>query len=133
MKSKFFCVVSLAFVLFLVGGIVIPAVTGAQEETLDERVARLERMIVNLEDRVAHLEKSQGPGVVPASSSERKVEKDKLPWLSLKKGMSKDQVKKILGEPKGVMNFNEAEIWDYASGGSVRFDSSGRVLGWYEP
>jgi hypothetical protein len=133
MRNKTVCFVSLAFLLFLGAGIVIPAMTGAQEEASGDRVTRLERRVANLEARVAELEKSQQPRVIPVSGSEQRPKKDKASWRSLEKGMTKDQVKKILGEPTGVMNFNESEIWDYASGGSVRFDRSGRVLGWYEP
>ena len=132
MKNRIFCLVSLTFLLFLAAGIVAPVVTRAQEESLNERVARLEKEVAYLEMRLARLENSK-PRVVPVSSSEQKSDKGQLAWRSLEKGMSKDQVKKLLGEPKDVMNFNENEIWDYASGGSIRFDGSGRVMGWYEP
>ncbi len=133
MKNRYFYLVSLAFLLFIVGGLAIPAATGAQDdETYGDRMTRLERRVATLEERVAALENPEARAI-PVSGAEQRVKKDKTLWRSLEKGMTKQEVKKILGEPSGVLNFNENEIWDYASGGSVRFDRSGHVLGWYEP
>jgi hypothetical protein len=45
--------------------------------------------------------------------------------------MSKDDVRKLLGEPRSVSVSRFYELW-YYSGGSVTFDGKGRVDSWTE-
>jgi hypothetical protein len=45
--------------------------------------------------------------------------------------MSKDDVKKLLGEPMRVSVSKFYEVWDY-TGGSVTFDGKGHVDSWSE-
>jgi hypothetical protein len=45
--------------------------------------------------------------------------------------MSKDDVRKLLGEPMRVSVSKFSEAWDYA-GGSVTFDGKGHVDSWNE-
>jgi outer membrane protein assembly factor BamE (lipoprotein component of BamABCDE complex) len=63
---------------------------------------------------------------VPASKD------DKSQWRKLQRGMSKDDVKKLLGEPGKVSVSKYYEFWYYA-GGSATFDSKGRLDSWNEP
>ena len=58
--------------------------------------------------------------------------KDKSQWRMLQRRMSKDEVRKLLGEPDRVSVSRFFESWDY-SGGSVTFDGKGRVDSWSEP
>lgn len=46
--------------------------------------------------------------------------------------MSKDDVKKLIGEPGKVSVGKYYEFW-YYGGGSVTFDSKGRLDSWNEP
>ncbi len=57
---------------------------------------------------------------------------DKSQWRKLQRGMSKDDVKKLLGEPGKVSVSKYYEFWYYA-GGSVTFDSKSRLDSWNEP
>jgi outer membrane protein assembly factor BamE (lipoprotein component of BamABCDE complex) len=63
---------------------------------------------------------------VPASKD------DKSQWRKLQRGMSKDDVKKLLGEPGKISVSKYYEFWYYA-GGSATFDSKGRLDSWNEP
>jgi len=64
------------------------------------------------------------PTITPA-------QKDKAPWRSLHRKMSKDDVKKLLGEPARVSVSRFYEAWDYP-GGTVIFDGKGRLDAWSE-
>jgi hypothetical protein len=57
---------------------------------------------------------------------------DRGPWRKLQRGMSKDDVKKLIGEPGKVSVAKYYEFW-YYGGGSVTFDSKGRLDSWNEP
>jgi outer membrane protein assembly factor BamE (lipoprotein component of BamABCDE complex) len=57
--------------------------------------------------------------------------KDRTQWRQLKRKMSKDEVKKLLGGPMRVSVSKYYESWDYA-GGTVTFDAKGHVDFWYE-
>ena len=57
---------------------------------------------------------------------------DRNQWRKLQRRMSKDEVRKSLGEPDRVSVSRFFEVWDYA-GGSVTFDGKGRVDSWTEP
>jgi hypothetical protein len=46
--------------------------------------------------------------------------------------MSKDDVKKLIGEPGKVSVAKYYEFW-YYGGGNVTFDSKGRLDSWNEP
>jgi hypothetical protein len=53
-------------------------------------------------------------------------------WRKLNRGMSKDEVKKLMGEPNRVSVSRFFESWDYGSG-SITFTGKGRVDFWSEP
>jgi hypothetical protein len=57
--------------------------------------------------------------------------KDRNQWRMLHRRMSKDEVRKLLGEPYRVSVSRYFETWDY-SGGEVMFDGKGRVDSWSE-
>ena len=57
---------------------------------------------------------------------------DKTQWRKLQRGMSKDDVRKLIGEPGKVSVGKYFEFWYYA-GGDVSFDSKGRLDSWDEP
>lgn len=116
---------------------VIFVVFSAQEMQADDRVAKLEMRIAELELRVAKLER-----LLSRTESERATQikprnyRNKANWRRLKLGMTKTQVKAILGDPpyRRVIPFL-GDYWYYpdASGGHVQFDTSGLIVGWDEP
>jgi hypothetical protein len=58
--------------------------------------------------------------------------KDRSQWRQLRRRMSQDDVKKLLGEPDRVSVSRFYDSW-YYGGGSVTFDSKGHVDFWSEP
>jgi hypothetical protein len=56
-------------------------------------------------------------------------------WRGLRKGMSKEQVRQILGEPGKITELSTLTLWyyGYPSGGEVTFGASGDVSSWSEP
>ena len=75
------------------------------------------------DDITALLEASRATGT-PAG-------KDRSQWRTLHRGMSKDDVRKLLGEPDKVSASRFSESWYYV-GGTVTFDGKGRVDSWNE-
>jgi hypothetical protein len=71
-------------------------------------------------------------GAAPSTQSSTPAGKDRSQWRMLHRRMSKDEVRKLLGEPDRVSVSRFFESWDY-SGGSVTFDGKGRVDSWSEP
>jgi hypothetical protein len=57
--------------------------------------------------------------------------KDRSQWRMLKRHMSKDDVRKLLGEPVRVSVSRFYESWDFF-GGTVIFDGKDRVDSWTE-
>jgi len=57
--------------------------------------------------------------------------KDRSQWRKLQRRMSKDDVRKLLGEPFRVSASRYCEYWEYLDG-TVTFDSKGHVDFWSE-
>lgn len=57
--------------------------------------------------------------------------KDRSQWRTLKRGMTKDDVKKVLGEPVRVSVTRFYESWYYLSG-TTTFDGKGHLDSWTE-
>ena len=57
--------------------------------------------------------------------------KDRSQWRQLQRRMSKDDVRKLLGEPLRVSVSRFYEAWEYF-GGTVVFDGKGHVDSWNE-
>ena len=75
----------------------------------------------------------------PSAQSDTPAGKDRSQWRKLHRGMVKDDVRKLLGEPDRISVSRFSESWYYSggntnfSGGSVTFDGKGRVDFWSEP
>jgi outer membrane protein assembly factor BamE (lipoprotein component of BamABCDE complex) len=73
-----------------------------------------------------------GPSAATQSTEDTTpAQKDRTPWRSLHRKMSKDDVRKLLGEPVRVSVSRFYEAWDYP-GGTVIFDGKGRLEAWSE-
>jgi hypothetical protein len=59
------------------------------------------------------------------------AQSDRTQWRSLHRKMSKDDVRKLLGEPRRVSVSRFYEAWDYPRG-TVIFDGKGRLDAWSE-
>ena len=59
--------------------------------------------------------------------------KDKQNWRRLQRGMSRDAVVRILGDPETIRKYSSFETWHYPLGGHVSFDEAGRITSWFEP
>ena len=70
--------------------------------------------------------------VAQATDGEAAGWKDRSQWRKLQRGMSEDDVRRLLGEPGKVSVARSYEFWYYA-GGDVAFDKKGRVDSWDEP
>ena len=98
----------------------------------------LDRRITELELRVAELERiileSQTEFDSPIRFSDKW--KDKSNWRKLRLGMTKSQIREILGEPLKInANAVLGDTWYYPDvlGGDIRFSTNGKVKSWSEP
>lgn len=117
----------------------LPRVAVAQNASADSllrRIEVLERTTIDLQLRVRDLEtlvKSEPARAqrAPASSNSRDLQN----WRQLRRGMTMDEVRALLGEPDRVDALGGiTTIWNWKSGGaSVRFDGSDKLDGWSEP
>lgn len=58
---------------------------------------------------------------------------DKTQWRKLQRRMSKDEVRKLLGEPLRISAGRFGESWGYIGTGMATFDAKGRLDFWLEP
>ena len=70
-------------------------------------------------------------GTARSTQSSAPPAKDRSQWRMLQRHMSKDDVKKLLGEPTKVSVSRFYESWYYLSG-TVTFDGKGRLDSWTE-
>ena len=73
---------------------------------------------------------------LPSDSPPAEAWKDRSRWRTLRKGMSKDDVRSLFGEPTKIDAGSTLDFWYYGiypNGGQVDFDPQGRVEGWREP
>lgn len=99
---------------------------------MSERVANLEMQVSDLQARVMSLEKQISTRATSVQSKQN-IPAGKTSWRSLQKGMSKDDVRRIMGEPKKIEVYSGFEYWYYGVFAKVEFDDSGLVTGWTEP
>ena len=111
-----------------------PAFSQAAEQKvrdLEKKITQLELRVAKLEEAILRLQKNQAKPAAAAADGW----KSKSNWRSLKKGMTKDDVERILGEPpKVVPNTHYGDIWYYpdAQGGFASFDTNGILTSWNE-
>ena len=109
-----------------------------ETEVIKAKVEKLKQKVAKLESRVAQLEKVLLSNENIRSSSQRIVNSDKWNnrqnWRKLERGMSKAEVKQILGEPDRI-DAGSVTYWHYSdifTSGDVTF-MDGKVYGWSEP
>ena len=100
------------------------------QPSAESRVDKLEETVRILELRVDTLE-----GQLRQINAAPSIPPDKVIWRRLKKGLSEEDVERLLGSPAKVEAFDGFTIWHYGdpNGGEVQFDAKSRVSGWQEP
>ena len=100
--------------------------------SLDERVHILEEHVATLQQKVARLEQNASSAITTDTGYMGNT--SKTVWRSLKKGMTKSDIRALLGEPGKITTFYGGELWYYpdALGGTVDFTGD-TVSGWSEP
>ncbi|HZP41555.1 MAG TPA: outer membrane protein assembly factor BamE [Candidatus Binatia bacterium] len=106
----------------------------ARIEELTERMAatqeRMEEVLARMEQRAAELAAASQPppGPVGGGYGEAQPRPRYEALRSVKRGMSRDDVRRLVGDPMYVeQSPNGAELWFYAYGRSVSFNSRGRA------
>lgn len=111
----------------------------AQEKPLEERVAALEQKVADLEKQITALQKLIGELSGSSKASVPVIKKGNWKNLAnwryeLRKGMTREQVKTLMGEPDNITVYSFHEVWDYGAWlGGIDFTPSGKVSGWREP
>jgi hypothetical protein len=119
---------------FSMAAIIVATALGphtSHAQSLEERVQDLERRVQELES------KERG---TPAASAPTRGDsngwRSQANWRTLKRGMSQDEIRRVLGEPHRVDVLGPSlTIWyyNYPSGGRVNFNNRGALEGWSEP
>jgi hypothetical protein len=104
-----------------------------EEEALKQRVVALEAIVADLQSRLSKLEAPttrNTPTVAPENNAQGW--KDKANWRNkLSKGMSKDAVIQLFGEPRSISTANDLQMFFYGSG-YVAIDDKRGVISWAE-
>ena len=109
-----------------------PALADPSEiEVLRARSAALEQRVEELERALQTNSSQAGCDAVAAPESWR----NRQNWERLRKGMSRFDVWRILGEPGKVSSYDGFERWEYPDllGGRVSFDDAGVLSAWRPP
>jgi hypothetical protein len=97
-----------------------------------DRIAQLEKEVQDLKVRISNLEGPQNnTSPIQKIVSPNDGWKRLANWRTLKKGMSFDEVRAILGEP-GRIQGGSFTFWTYPDRASVTFYND-RLDGWTEP
>jgi len=131
----------------LLGGLVVYTVCGGAlaasrltrttDAALDQLIPR-ENWTADGLDKLTAPEQQKLAGEITAllggqerTQNELLTGKDRSQWRKLQRRMSKDDVKKLLGEPFRASASRYCEYWEYFSG-TVTFDSKGHLDFWSE-
>jgi hypothetical protein len=138
---KLVAALSLGFVAYFVWGGTLAESrrTAASGVELDHLIPRekwegagLNRLTVPEQEILAgEIAALMGSGGSAQSTAPAGIEKSQ--WRKLHRRMSKDDVRKLLGEPRSISASRYCESWTYYSSGTVTFDSKGRLDFWIEP
>lgn len=125
-----------ALALVLIGSLAMPCFAEPRSDSNSERIEKLEAAVSSLENRISVLEGKSAAQVKPQPDSPFATDawERRANWRLLSKGMTKEKVRSILGEPESVEASGPFELWRW--GGSfgpkvTLYDE--RVYGWEEP
>lgn len=106
-----------------------------QSDEYAKRVERLETQLLSLEERIKVLEGTAAKIPPGSQSMKGSVDwKNRENWRALRKGMTKDEVRSLLGEPDYATASGSFETWYWTKryGPNVTFHEES-VYGWEEP
>lgn len=112
--------------------------------SLEERLIANESRIKIVEDRAtATAELTASAGLTRAAPLTRSSAlalppaQDRQNWRQLRKGMDKEEVQRLLGQPAQVSSTDTLETWYYDGSRHTHartiFDSDGQLYGWQDP
>jgi len=110
---------------------------GKSSDSQVQRIVLLERTVAALEERVRVLEalikvEPSGTQPVPTSANWQELAN----WRRLRRGMTMDQVRALLGEPERVDASKYYTNWSWGGSGEsamLMFDEGGGLTSWSEP
>ena len=98
---------------------------------LEEKISRLQKEFNLLKSefsKVKVVPQEKASEYVQGTGDRKVIEN----WLALKKGMSKQKVKSLLGEPDRISSSSSFETWKYGDYDSVSFDTENDlVYSWF--
>jgi len=98
-----------------------------------DRITLLEREVQELKLRLMKIEAPQeGTSNRPAPAVSKDGWKLLANWRSVRKGLTADEVRSVLGEPETVRASGPFTVWNYANRGRIEFYQE-KVDGWSEP
>lgn len=100
-------------------------------QSIDERVRELERRVEQLERQSKN--KSASDASPAQSVGAQDGWKRQESWRSLKRGMTENDVRFLLGDAHKVDTFGSFSVWHYPRSGNVSFSREGRLEAWSEP
>ena len=128
----------LSFVAYFILGGALEAVAPPAGVDLDHFIPREKWSGIGLDKLTAPEQQTLADEITGLLAAARPAQnsvpatKDKGPWRMLKRGMSKDEVRKLLGEPDHVSVTKFFESW-YFGNGMVTSTSKDNVYFWSEP
>ncbi|MBI3779221.1 MAG: hypothetical protein HY274_09990 [Gammaproteobacteria bacterium] len=116
--------------------------TGAHAAEMDpgalkELVESLTHRVRALEIEVEQLQQQSAARATPAASAPAPAPSFRETWRGIHDGLTRDEVKKLLGAPQHEFMLSGKRVWYYyyagEGGGSVFFGEDGRVAGSQAP
>lgn len=101
--------------------------------------AALRNEVNDLKTRIEAIEKRLGAisDVSPASAAAPSAPSPFENWRRVRQGMTREQVKSLVGEPSKAFELDGSHVWYYryeaGAAGSVFFDSAGRASSFQRP
>ncbi len=122
----------------------------AQLDALNKRLERLEEMLqarlpppeaaanaTTAEDVSTSPLPAAPPHAQPSLAAYQELEALRMNWQQLQRGLSRTELRQLLGKPNSELALDRQTLWYYRypgiGGGSVMLDSKGKVTGWQEP
>jgi hypothetical protein len=132
---------NIGFLTVIVCLLLFPQTAPAQDKSLEQRISTLEYRIKELEDKVRELQKTASQTSQRTAQSPAPVAKGNWKnienWRTgLKKGMTKQQVRELMGEPDKIETYTmlgEDWIYGFQGSGEIHFSPKGLLETWKEP
>ncbi len=111
----------------------------AQIDALNKQLDRLEKRV---QSRLPPLDANTppltaSPRAQPKLTALQESEKLRTGWTQLRRGLSKTELRRLLGDPASKIKLDRQTLWYYTypgiGNGSVMLGHTGKVTGWQEP